>query len=171
MSKESLSSIRRRNGYSQEEVAHKMSVGRATVSRWENGIITPSNPEISELARLYLVDEDTVRESILKNPVSDEEKDDGKISDQLEEIRLSLSNELKEAISSKEQMQNEYERKLIEERRRFDSKLTKSILVTLIIAVCSIIIIVSLLFYYLMFSPSYKENTITVTAIEEEQSV
>ncbi|SCW57278.1 hypothetical protein SAMN02910456_01914 [Ruminococcaceae bacterium YRB3002] len=33
MSKESLSSIRRRNGYSQEEVAHKMSAGRATVSR------------------------------------------------------------------------------------------------------------------------------------------
>ena len=45
--------LRKRNGWSQEELAEKMNVSRQAVSKWENGTSEPNTSNLMALARLY----------------------------------------------------------------------------------------------------------------------
>ena len=48
-----LKEIRKRNGYTQDEVAEKLNVVRQTVSKWESGLSVPDADSLSRLAELY----------------------------------------------------------------------------------------------------------------------
>ena len=45
--------LRRKNGWSQEELAEKMNVSRQAVSKWESGASDPSTSNLLALAKLY----------------------------------------------------------------------------------------------------------------------
>ena len=45
--------LRRKNGWSQEELAEKMNVSRQAVSKWESGVSDPSTSNLLALAKLY----------------------------------------------------------------------------------------------------------------------
>ena len=44
---------RKKNGWSQEELANKLGVSRQAVSKWENGTSDPSTSNLFALAKLY----------------------------------------------------------------------------------------------------------------------
>ena len=44
---------RKRNGWSQEELAEKLGVSRQAVSKWENGTYDPSTSNLIALAKLF----------------------------------------------------------------------------------------------------------------------
>ena len=45
--------LRKKNGWSQEELAEKLGVSRQAVSKWENGTSDPSTSNLCALAKLY----------------------------------------------------------------------------------------------------------------------
>ena len=45
--------LRRKNGWSQEELAEKMNVSRQAVSKWESSASDPSTSNLMALAKLY----------------------------------------------------------------------------------------------------------------------
>ena len=45
--------LRKKNGWSQEELAEKMNVSRQAVSKWETGAADPSTANLLALAKLY----------------------------------------------------------------------------------------------------------------------
>ena len=55
---------RKRNGWSQEELADQLGVSRQAVSKWESGASDPSTTNLIALAKLYgVAAEDLLRES------------------------------------------------------------------------------------------------------------
>lgn len=50
---EKIMELRKRKGYSQEELAHQMNVSRQSVSKWEAGQSTPELERLIELAELF----------------------------------------------------------------------------------------------------------------------
>ena len=58
MLEEKLIKLRKKQGYSQQEVADLLSVTRQTISNWECGQATPALDKAAELARLYHVSMD-----------------------------------------------------------------------------------------------------------------
>ncbi len=50
---ETLKTIRKQKGYSQEEVAARLNVVRQTVSKWEKGLSVPDADMLVKLAELY----------------------------------------------------------------------------------------------------------------------
>lgn len=50
---ERLIAFRKRNGYSQDELATKLQVSRQSICNWENGTSVPSVDYIKDLAKLY----------------------------------------------------------------------------------------------------------------------
>ena len=48
--------LRKKNGWSQEELAEKMNVSRQAVSKWETGAAEPSTSNLLALAKLYGVE-------------------------------------------------------------------------------------------------------------------
>ena len=55
--------LRKKNGWSQEELAQKMNVSRQAVSKWENGTSDPSTSNLIALAKLFKISaEDLLRE-------------------------------------------------------------------------------------------------------------
>ena len=44
---------RKKNGWSQEELANQLGVSRQAVSKWENGTSDPSTSNLFALAKLY----------------------------------------------------------------------------------------------------------------------
>lgn len=62
-----LTSLRKQNGWSQEELGEKLSVTRQTVSKWETGQTTPEMYKLKELSRIFGVSIDSL--------LSDEEND------------------------------------------------------------------------------------------------
>ena len=52
MLEEKLIKLRKKQGYSQQEVADLLSVTRQTISNWECGQATPALDKAAELARL-----------------------------------------------------------------------------------------------------------------------
>ena len=55
---------RKRNGWSQEELAEQLGVSRQAVSKWESGASDPSTTNLIALAKLYgVAAEDLLRES------------------------------------------------------------------------------------------------------------
>lgn len=53
-----IKDLRKKYGFSQEDLAEKFDVDRVTISRWENGINDPSNDALKELASLFGVSVD-----------------------------------------------------------------------------------------------------------------
>ena len=47
--------LRKKNGFSQENLADKLQVSRQAVSRWEQGTADPSSSNILELSKLFNV--------------------------------------------------------------------------------------------------------------------
>ena len=45
--------LRKKNGFSQEDLADKLQVSRQAVSRWEQGTADPSSSSILELSKLF----------------------------------------------------------------------------------------------------------------------
>lgn len=52
---EKLYQLRKKNGFTQAELAEKLNVSRQSVSNWELGSITPSAARLKALSRLYQV--------------------------------------------------------------------------------------------------------------------
>lgn len=51
--KEKLSRLRRKQGWTQDELALKLSVTRQAVSKWERGVVAPTAEKLIALSRLY----------------------------------------------------------------------------------------------------------------------
>ena len=51
--KDRLTEMRKQAKLSQQNLADKLFVSRSTVSRWENGELTPSIVNLKEMAKLY----------------------------------------------------------------------------------------------------------------------
>ena len=50
--------LRKKNGYSQEELAAKLGLSRQAVSKWERAEASPDTDNLVELAKLYGSDRD-----------------------------------------------------------------------------------------------------------------
>ena len=48
-----IARLRKKNGWSQEELAEKMNVSRQAVSKWESGQSDPSTTNLLALAKLF----------------------------------------------------------------------------------------------------------------------
>ena len=57
---EKLQILRKKNGYSQEELAEKLGIARQTLSRWENGQAMPELTNLIQLSDLYKVPIDRI---------------------------------------------------------------------------------------------------------------
>ena len=64
-----LIKLRKRNGWSQEELANKIDVSRQAVSKWESSSAIPSLDKILQLGELFGVTSDY----LLKDEIEDEE--------------------------------------------------------------------------------------------------
>ena len=76
-----LIKLRKKNGYSQEELADKLQVSRQAVSKWERGEASPDTDNLICLAKLYgvsldeLLSTDEDVDTIVKEQVKKETKD------------------------------------------------------------------------------------------------
>jgi len=61
--KEIIKYLRNLNGFSQAEVAEKIGVSRQSYSKYESGVVVPSNEIISKLAELYGVSNLFIKEN------------------------------------------------------------------------------------------------------------
>ena len=57
---EKLQLLRKKNGYSQEQLADKLGIARQTVSKWENGQAVPELKGLIQLSELYGVTIDRI---------------------------------------------------------------------------------------------------------------
>lgn len=55
---ERLLELRKKNGWSQEELGYKIDVSRQTVSKWESGQTTPELEKLRMLAKLFEISVD-----------------------------------------------------------------------------------------------------------------
>jgi len=86
--------LRKQNGWSQEELAEKMNVSRQSVSKWESAAAIPDINKILELAKLFEVTTDyLLKDTIEKAEYSDTDETDNR-------IHVSL-NEMKDFLKSK----------------------------------------------------------------------
>lgn len=66
-------SLRKKNGWSQEELAEKLNVTRQSVSKWEGSLSTPDLDKILQLARIfnvttdYLLKDEMEEENVVNN--------------------------------------------------------------------------------------------------------
>ena len=59
---DTIRSLRERAGYSQSELARRLSVTRSSVNAWESGLSAPTAVYIIELAKLFHVSADFILE-------------------------------------------------------------------------------------------------------------
>lgn len=50
---ENLCTLRKKNGYSQEDLAYKLGIARQTVGKWENGQAVPELSGLLKLSEIY----------------------------------------------------------------------------------------------------------------------
>lgn len=55
---EKLLQLRKREGYSQEELANKLDVSRQAISRWEMGTAVPDSSNLLQISKLFSVSTD-----------------------------------------------------------------------------------------------------------------
>lgn len=58
--KDKLYNLRKKNGYTQSEIAEMLEVSRQSVSNWELGTIQPSTSRLKKLSKLYSVSLETL---------------------------------------------------------------------------------------------------------------
>ncbi len=81
--------LRRKNGWSQEELAEKMQVSRQAVSKWEGAQTVPDLEKILALGELFGVTTDY----LLKDEIEDEEFTDGDGGAPVKRVTLAQANE------------------------------------------------------------------------------
>lgn len=81
--------LRKKNGWSQEELADKMKVSRQAVSKWEAAQTTPDLEKILQLGNLFGVTTDY----LLKDEIEDEEFTDGVGETPIRKITLAEAND------------------------------------------------------------------------------
>lgn len=70
---DNLISLRKKHGYTQNELAEMLNYSDNTVSRWEHAEITPSVETLEQIANIYNVPlEFLIKENIVKNVETDE---------------------------------------------------------------------------------------------------
>lgn len=67
-----LVTLRKENGFSQEELASKLGISRQAVSKWERAESSPDTDNLIALARLYNVSLDALLESSIES-IADEQ--------------------------------------------------------------------------------------------------
>ena len=67
-----LHELRKKNGYTQAELAEKLGASRQSISNWELGTIVPSTSRLKKISELYSVP----LETLLRDDVSGEQKKD-----------------------------------------------------------------------------------------------
>lgn len=83
---EKLLDLRKRNGYSQEELAEKLDVSRQAISRWEMGTAIPDSLNVLHLSKLFQVSTD-----YLLNDDFESDNDIPKVKEQNKILQLNLS--------------------------------------------------------------------------------
>lgn len=81
--------LRKKNGWSQEELAGKMNVSRQAVSKWEAAQTTPDLEKILQLGNLFGVTTDY----LLKDEIEDEEFTNGVEENSLRKVTLTEAND------------------------------------------------------------------------------
>ena len=62
---EKIKATRKKHGYTQEQLAHELSVSRQTITNWEVGRVTPDDNKIEAIATLFKISvEDLINENI-----------------------------------------------------------------------------------------------------------
>ena len=87
-----IANLRKKNGWSQEELAEKMQVSRQAVSKWEGAQTVPDLEKILALSRLFGVTTDY----LLKDELEDEEFTDDTDRAPVKRVSLALANEFLE---------------------------------------------------------------------------
>lgn len=80
--------LRKKNGWSQEELADKINVSRQTVSKWESSTAVPSLNKILQLGKLFGVTSDY----LLKDEIDEEEIIDDSCDPQVKRVSLEEAN-------------------------------------------------------------------------------
>lgn len=88
---EKLLKLREKFGYSQQELADKLSVTRQTISNWEYGKGSPTLDKASELAAIYNLSLDDLVGEQVEIIVSEKKKVSHRLLKQLEGKRVKLS--------------------------------------------------------------------------------
>lgn len=81
--------LRKKNGWSQEELADKLDVSRQAVSKWESASAIPSLEKILQLSTLFGVTSDY----LLKDEIEDEEFFDDRFTSGIKHISIEKANE------------------------------------------------------------------------------
>ena len=84
--------LRKRNGWSQEELAEKMQVSRQAVSKWEGAQTTPDLDKVLMLGNLFGVTTDY----LLKDEIEDEKFTDENDNPPVKRITLAQANDFLE---------------------------------------------------------------------------
>ncbi len=87
-----ITNLRKKNGWSQEELAEKMRVSRQAVSKWEGAQTVPDLEKILALSKLFGVTTDY----LLKDEIEDEEFTDEPDREPVKRVSLALANEFLE---------------------------------------------------------------------------
>lgn len=66
---ERIRSLRKRKGYSQEQLARKLHVTQGAVSQWEKNITTPAADQLKSLAEIFETTVDSLLDDTGENPV------------------------------------------------------------------------------------------------------
>ncbi len=93
-------SLRKKNGWSQEELAEKMNVSRQSISKWESTGSIPDINKILELAKIFGVSTDY----LLKDDLEEVDYSDTNDSDNSRRVSLTQANEfieIKKAVGKK----------------------------------------------------------------------
>ena len=71
-----LMEVRKKHGYSQQEIADMLSVSRQTISNWESGQGAPALDKACELARIYKISLDELVGNEVRNRVEKQKEKD-----------------------------------------------------------------------------------------------
>ena len=63
--------LRKKAGWSQDELASKLNVTRQSVSKWENGSSDPNTSNLIALAKLYKISPEELLECATRTPEED----------------------------------------------------------------------------------------------------
>lgn len=129
-----LRNLRLNRGITQNEISNSLHVSRPVVSRWENGISRPTDEQIAELADMFCLRVEDVKYAVDKDREYPEEdlEVDNEIAQQITDIHLTLRNEMNSALKTQEQLQEEFNEKLLKEREIYSRRLKRVIIFTIV---------------------------------------
>lgn len=87
---ETLKTLRKQKGFSQEEVASRLNVVRQTVSKWEKGLSVPDADMLVKIAELFEVSVSSLLGSPEEKPAEEAAPDFSAIAEQLSRINEQL---------------------------------------------------------------------------------